>query len=158
MSKQQSKGKSGSSRPGRSAKGLGRLDTEDMIFQPWFLTRRTAIKIRWLIPPDYRKRMHDYFDDNGCMRCDSPDGPYKSNGMCARCAKTIWTRLRQSVHRRLKGKPSHRYGRKFLEEERKARKLLREFVPADRAARGMNRRGNSRLNNPVCETPVRLRE
>ena|ERR1700675_1144840 len=158
MSIHRSNSKDASSRTRRPAKQSKRLDTEDLMFQPWFLPSRTAIKIRWLIPPDYRKRMHDYFDDFGCMRCSRSEGPYQSNGMCKRCAITIWTRLRQSAHRRLKGRPTYRYGRKFVEEARKARKLLHEFVRADRAPRGINRSEVARSNNPVREMPGRLCE
>jgi hypothetical protein len=100
---------------------------EELLFQPWFLTKRVADKIRHLLPPDYRKRMHDYFDDYGCMRCARSDTLYRSNGMCGRCMMGIYRRLGYSATRRSKDRLPRRYGKEFMAKAQSARKLLRGF-------------------------------
>jgi hypothetical protein len=107
--------------------------------------------VRWLIPPDYRQRMHDYFDDYGCMRCDRTDVLYKSNGMCRGCLSTVFGRLQHSVTKR-SGQIllQKRYGKEFVLKAAEARKLLAEFsryrVPESR------RRSEAvKLRNPVSE-------
>jgi hypothetical protein len=105
------------------------LSTEELLFQPWFLSRRTASTIRWLVPPDYREKMHDYFDDYGCMRCGRLDVPYRSNGMCQRCGKNIYDKVRRSALRRMKERLPKRYGKEFMSKARLARRILRGFSP-----------------------------
>ena len=105
--------------------------------------------IRWLIPPDYRQRMHDYFDDYGCMRCDRTDVLYKSNGMCGACMSTVFGRLQHSVRKR-SGQIvlQKRYGQEFLSKATEARKLLARFSRY-RVPESGPRIESVKLRNPV---------
>lgn len=102
----------------------GRLNTDELVLQPWFLTKRQSQAIRYLVPPDYRQRMVDYFQDWGCMRCGCKDVPYKSNGMCRRCMHTVYEKLQISARRRLETREQRRYGEEFIAKAKEARKLL----------------------------------
>src|SRR5271156_6233645 len=77
----------------RPKKCQTKLEAGELLFQPWFLSWRTARTITSLVPADYRKRMRDYFDDYGCMRCGRLDVPYQSNAMCRTCMATVRGRL-----------------------------------------------------------------
>lgn len=70
------------------------------MLQPWFLPARIMRIVRGLIPADYRQRMHDYFNDYGCVRCGLLEVPYKSNGRCRACMSIVYTRFEPSVNRR----------------------------------------------------------
>ena len=80
-----------------------RLTADELLFQPWFLSSEIAQAIRVLIPPGYDRKMRDYFDSYGCMRCNREDAVYQSNGMCKLCANMIRIRLRKCIQRRLGG-------------------------------------------------------
>lgn len=80
-----------------------RLTADELLFQPWFLSSEIAQAMRVLIPPGYQRKMRDYFDAYGCMRCNREDVVYQSNGMCKLCANVIRTRLRKCIRRRLEG-------------------------------------------------------
>lgn len=125
-----------------------------MLLQPWFLQKRVAIAVRALLPPHYRRRLRDCFDDYGCLRCDRLNVAYRSNGLCAECFMKIIHRLKTSAERRGKDRPSHGYGRRLLEEVEQARKLLREFIPKDRAAPGTRQGERARGKNPVEHLPI----
>lgn len=129
-----------------------KLYVEELLFQPWFLPKRAAISIRWLVPPDYRRRMHDYFDDYGCMRCSRLDAPYKSNGMCRACVETVFGRLRSCATRRLNQRLPRRYGKEFIAKARLARKLLRGLSHHVTAGSKHPRIKSVQLGNPVIDT------
>jgi len=122
------------------------------MLQPWFLPKRISRIIRWLVPSDYRKRLHDYFDDYGCMRCNRLDVPYKSNGMCLGCMSTVYGRLQESIIRRAADRPPKRYGRELVRKAAQARKLLGEFSRKRGASRKAGRYRSVRLSSPVIET------
>src|SRR5579872_1233871 len=75
---------------------------DDVLFQPWFLPKRTAYAIRSLLPTNFWRKMRHYFDDYGCLICESRTG-YHSNGLCQRCHNKIQARLTRSIKRRSKG-------------------------------------------------------
>jgi hypothetical protein len=79
------------------------------------------------MPFYYRKRMRDYFDDYGCMRCGRLDVPYKTNAMCQACQETVSWRLKASAYRRMKERLPTQYGKDFIKKALLARSLLREF-------------------------------
>lgn len=106
-----------------------KINTGDLLLEPWFLPKRIAQAIRGLLPPDYRRRLHDAFDDYGCLRCGRTRIPYGSHGMCEKCAIAIYHMLYTAANRRSKQRVMRRYGKDFVLNERTAKKLLREFAP-----------------------------
>jgi hypothetical protein len=136
-----------------------RLATEELVLQPWFLTPKVARTIRNLVPPDYRQRMHDCFNDYGCMRCDRLDVVYKSNGMCRGCMATIFTRIQGSAKRRLKDKSPRRYGKEFVAKAAQARNLLRGlFRGTPKFVRRGPRIKSVRLGSPVIDASDRMED
>lgn len=105
--------------------------SDDLILQPWFLTKSISHAVRRLIPHQFESRMHWYFDDYGCIRCGRRNTLYRANGFCSYCRATIKRRLMQSIKRRANTvandtvqPPSKWYFRRAEAAER----LLREFV------------------------------
>jgi hypothetical protein len=75
------------------------LDNE-IFLQPWYLSRETFLAIRELLPSAQLLKMRYYFDDYGCLKCGKSDSIYSSNGMCARCAIVVRSRVVASLKRR----------------------------------------------------------
>ena len=129
-----------------------RLRKEEMVLQPWFLPARVTRIIRWLVPADYRKRLHDYFDDYGCMRCSRLDVRYKSNGMCQHCLLLVFNRLQQSINRRSKSRLPKWYGRDLMAQAAQARKLLADFSRYGHAVSKRRRMKSVQLSSPIIDT------
>lgn len=75
------------------------LDHE-IFLQPWYLPHKTFLAIRQLLPSAQLLKMRYYFDDYGCLKCGKLDVGYSSNGMCARCAIVVRSRVVASLKRR----------------------------------------------------------
>jgi hypothetical protein len=129
-----------------------RLTKQELILQPWFLPKRVARNVWALVPPDYRKRLHDYFDDYGCMRCNRLDVAYRSNAMCDKCMMLVYHRLQQSINRRSADRPPRGYGRELVRKAALARKLLSEFSCEVKASPKAARLRSVRLSSPIIET------
>jgi hypothetical protein len=128
------------------------LTKEELILQPWFLPKRVARIIWGLVPADYRKRLHDYFDDYGCMRCSRLDATYRSNAMCEACMMLVYNRLQQSISRRSAGIPPRRYGKELVNKAAQARRLLSEFSNESYSSPRTARLRSVRLSSPIIET------
>jgi hypothetical protein len=131
--------------------GLKCFTSDELVFQPWFLPRQSRLAINALIPPGYRNKMRAYFDDYGCMICGGVNVVYDANGMCIPCFQTIGRRLRQSVRRRMTGKPDDRADLFMLRRANLAKKLLGRFSPNWRARSLRHRLDTPLLNNPIDE-------
>jgi len=131
--------------------GSNRFTSEELVFQPWFLPRRSRLAIDALIPPGYRNKMRAYFDDYGCIVCGAGDVIYGSNGMCIPCHGTVRQRLRRSVRRRMTGKPDDRADLFMLRRAKLAKKLLGRFSPNWRARSLRHRLDTTLSNNPIDE-------
>jgi len=66
---------------------------EELFLQPWFLSRPVHDTLRRLLPPSQMLKMRYYFDDFGCLRCQSQTAMYRSNGMCTSCFILIHSRV-----------------------------------------------------------------
>jgi hypothetical protein len=128
------------------------MTKEELILQPWFLPKRTARIIWGLVPAGYRKRLHDYFDDYGCMRCNRLDVTYRSNAMCEACMMLVYNRVQQSIARRSADRLPTRYGRELVRKAAQARKLLGEFSTKAYASPKAARLRSVRLSSPIIET------
>jgi len=127
------------------------LNPDELLLQPWFLPDRVSHAVRSLFPNHYIKRMRDYFDDYGCMRCGDREALYKANGMCRRCHQLVRERLARSAMRRMNPKQTSAYARKLLEKGLQARELLRDLrdgAPAPETGPGID---TAHATNPVLE-------
>jgi hypothetical protein len=129
----------------------------ELLLQPWFLPFRITRAILSLLPPNYRRRMHDYFDDYGCLRCGQSDVIYQSNGMCRKCVMAVVHRLRVCEMRRSKERTARRYGKDFMAKAKQARRLLSGIR---KSAGIMNRpsRKSVKLRSPVLDAFDRYEE
>jgi hypothetical protein len=75
---------------------------DDVFLQPWFLPKDVSLQIRSILPHIHLTKMRYYFDDYGCLRCESRNILYGSNGLCENCAPLIRKRVSESLKRRLK--------------------------------------------------------
>jgi hypothetical protein len=125
-----------------------RITTDDLLLQPWFLPLRIARAMRSLLPPDFRKRLHDAFDDYGCLRCGRTNVPYRSHGMCDKCIMTIAHKVYTAASRRSKERMARRYGKEFVSNERHAKRLLRGL--ASQAKQSPKRRKMVDLGSPLA--------
>jgi hypothetical protein len=66
---------------------------EELFLQPWFITRPLHDELRRLLPPSQMLKMRYYFDDFGCLRCQSRTAMYRSNGMCTSCFVLVHSRV-----------------------------------------------------------------
>jgi len=99
---------------------------DELLMQPWFLTKRVQLAITALIPPSYRQRMRDFFEDYGCMICGN-DERHFANGMCASCNNKVRIKMYTSANRRLKTTLEKRVELGLLQKARYARRLLAGF-------------------------------
>ena len=126
------------------------LTSDELLLQPWFLSKRVQLAIRSLVPPDYHRKMRDFFDDYGCMICGSEED-YEANGMCVRCNQNVRYMLASSARRRLKSTLARRIDMGLLRQARLAKKLLQKTTPMGRAALRRSRACAIRPSNPVDE-------
>lgn len=123
-------------------------EPDSLIFHPWFLSHSLTYAIRRLLPPEHKFKMRDYFAEYGCLRCDEKKG-YWALGLCARCYTKIHRRLRVCLRKRARVMPSDQTVLKYLEDARKARKLLKGF-PRKMYVNPRSRLGGGyRINNPA---------
>lgn len=98
----------------------------EMLLQPWFLMARVQRAITALVPPSYREKMRDFYEDYGCMICGGDRGHY-ANGMCSVCNNLIRRKLRASALRRLAKTEPRRVDFKLLSQAKLAKRLLGSF-------------------------------
>ena len=122
----------------RERKGMKSPTADELLFQPWFLSSEIAQAIRVLIPPGYQRKMRDYFDVYGCMRCNRGDAVYQANGFCRLCHNMIGIRIRKCIRRRLVGSREIVVPEAFVGAANKASKLLRGVSHGQRKARAVS--------------------
>ena len=132
-------------------KGRKRLTADELLFQPWFLSSEITQAIRVLIPPGYQRKMRDYFDSYGCIRCNRENALYQANGFCRLCHNVIRTRLRKCIQRRLEGSQEIVAPRVFVGAPNRARKLLQGISRGHREAKRLPR-NQSVPQNPALDT------
>lgn len=105
--------------------------SNDVLFQPWFLSKPVSKAILRLIPPEYIARMRWYFDDYGCLYCKRKKVLYQANGFCIECGTMIRKRLVQTVKRRGKKlRPeASRAPSSYFDRVQAAEDLLADSVP-----------------------------
>ena len=136
--------------PRSKTKSRKRLTADELLFQPWFLSAEIAQAIRVLIPPGYQRKMRDYFDIYGCMRCKRENAPYQANGFCHLCNGLIRIRLRKCIQRRLGASQEILAPRAFVGTPNRARKLLQGISHGHREVKRLPR-NQSVPQNPALD-------
>jgi hypothetical protein len=75
---------------------------DELVLQPWFLSKSTYAAVRRLLPPSQMLKMRYYFEDYGCLKCGNLNALYCSNGLCRGCSVTIRCRLALALKRRFR--------------------------------------------------------
>jgi hypothetical protein len=132
----------------RSHRRHTRFNLHELALEPWFLPRGSRLAINALIPPGYRNKMRDYFDDYGCMRCEE-DGIYDANGMCVHCHHLVRRRLKACLTRRMPDAPDDRIDLIMGRRKKLASKLLGRFAQPWSKMSLRHRLNGSNLKNPV---------
>ncbi len=104
---------------------------DEIFLQPWFLDRRRAEAIRRMVPDHFVHKMRFYFEDWGCLVCDSKRRRYGSNGMCHVCTHRIQKRLFECLkgrHVRTEKAPPSTRLMDEIARVRSARMLLSDLV------------------------------
>jgi hypothetical protein len=99
----------------------------DFVFEPWFRSRRVSYQIRALKSVPERCVWDVVFKKWGCMICQTKEKSHGSLGMCQRCHRIIWQRLRAALRPHLEvGEPQTF----TFDNEEAARKALGEAFRA----------------------------
>jgi hypothetical protein len=78
------------------------LIDEEIFLQPWFVSKRTYLELRRILPSAQLLKMKYYFEDYGCLRCGRMNVVYKGNGLCTVCSLVIRGRVVMALARRFK--------------------------------------------------------
>jgi hypothetical protein len=68
-------------------------DKRDGIFQPFFQPKAVAAAIKKTETLIQQKKWHYYFEEWGCLICETKDRPHETLGMCRACHKRTSSRL-----------------------------------------------------------------
>src|ERR1700687_1221787 len=83
-------------------KQADKLYAQEVALQPWFISAEVYLELRRILPPVQLMKMRYYFEDFGCLRCESRTSLYGSNGLCEKCGLLIRGRVSRALKRRLK--------------------------------------------------------
>jgi hypothetical protein len=73
--------------------------TDEVLLQPWALPREIATAILRLLPVSHQEKNRYYYEDYGCLRCDTKLKPHQSLGMCAKCHARFHARSKAAIAR-----------------------------------------------------------
>lgn len=71
------------------------LSGDEGAFEPWFRPRELSDAIQRTQTRTQRKRFALYFDQYGCIACQTKERPHAGNGFCGTCRATIQARLKK---------------------------------------------------------------
>ncbi len=75
------------------------LANESGILQPFMQTREVSNEIRKNQNVIETLKFKYYFEDWGCLICETKDAPHQSLGMCQRCYGRIASRMKRALQR-----------------------------------------------------------
>jgi hypothetical protein len=133
-----------------NAKRSNKIKDDESLLLPWFLTKRATLAIRSNVPKHYRIRLRNYFDDYGCLRCNTHRGQHKGNGLCHRCSGLILARLKRGYERRERPRLSH-YAKSLLNKALDAEMLLKDLLHWNGPAPLPSRIKTSSSQNPALD-------
>jgi hypothetical protein len=106
-------------------------DSQDGIFQPFFQSKAIEQEIRKLQTVPQKRKWHYYFEDWGCLICESKDRRPKSLGMCATCFDRVRQRLAASLRRAEAERPEQAPLRDLQDVAREALRPTQKALPAE---------------------------
>jgi hypothetical protein len=71
--------------------------SDDSIFEPFFQPQSVANQMKGLMSVSQQQKFAAYFEEWGCMRCNTKKTGHNSLGMCLRCHHLIGDRLRACI-------------------------------------------------------------
>jgi hypothetical protein len=98
---------------------------------PLFLTFKLRKAIEQLLPVMHHQRLHQYFDNYGCLRCSRNNVLYGANGFCMGCTNMIGKRMRK-VDKELRARTPAlppELEENYLRPYNSARRLLADLLP-----------------------------
>jgi hypothetical protein len=102
----------------------------DGIFEPFFQSKAIENEIRKRQTVPQQRKWHYYFEEWGCLVCESKDRMHKSLGMCTTCFGRIKQRLAASLRRAEAERPEPEPVRDLQDVARKALRAARKALPA----------------------------
>jgi hypothetical protein len=73
---------------------------QSAIFEPFFQTKSITTQLRKLQSVIEQRKWSFYFEDHGCLICNTTDVPHASLGMCLSCLRRTRHRLEVSMRKR----------------------------------------------------------
>ena len=98
---------------------------------PLFVTFKLRKAIERLLPVRHHQRLHQYFDNYGCLHCSRNNVLYGANGFCMGCINMIGKRMKK-VDKELRArKPAlpPKLEENYLRPYNSARRLLAALLP-----------------------------
>jgi hypothetical protein len=126
--------------------------TDEVLPQPWFLPREVSNEILRLLPVPHQDKWSFFFQDWGCLRCDSTKVMHQFLGLCQRCYGITINRLKASILKHSTLDPiSPELTENLTQKVRSAKQVLAEMetTKAGHApeAKPTKRLGRPRLGN-----------
>jgi hypothetical protein len=113
---------------GRRERKIRERVPPEVFLQAWFLPRSLAFQVHRLLPKEYREKMRHYFDDYGCLRCNSRSAYYGACGLCRACYKKVLYQLASVLKRRNTAKKDkEQYTELALQRAALAKRLLKDL-------------------------------
>jgi hypothetical protein len=104
------------------------LRGEDAIFEPFFQPKAIAGEFRKRQTVQEQKKWSHYFEEWGCMICESKKGRHEALGMCSPCHTRTYQRLLATLRRTAPPEQSFQPG--FSDTVRLAREALAPSIKA----------------------------
>lgn len=93
------------------------------IFQPFFQSQQITNAIRWLQNVDEQQKYVHYFEDYGCLVCETRTARHEALGMCNKCYRNRAQRMRATLRKH--AKPD---GPPFIDSVKLAREALEPSI------------------------------
>ena len=95
-------------------------DSQNGIFEPFFQAKAIMHAIRKLETIPQQRKGQYYFEEWGCLACQSRKEGHHSLGMCAACHHKIFTRLAAILRRASADRPEQRQARDLQDVARES--------------------------------------
>jgi hypothetical protein len=117
---------------------------------PLFLTSKLRKTIERLLPVGHHRRLRQYFEIYGCLRCSRNNLIYGANGFCLLCIRMIGKRMKKVDKELLASEPDlpPKLEETYLRPYNSARQLLADLMP--RIGKGPHR------NRPEPKSPPKV--
>jgi len=103
---------------------------EDLLLRPFFDTKRVSAELRNLQTMGERRKWPKYFENHGCLICETRDVPHNALGMCATCYIRTASRIRAILVEDLRAHESARFASNLESTARRALRYAVNALPA----------------------------